>query len=266
MSIALQIKNLNKKYGKKQILTNLNLTVEKGKIIGIIGDNGEGKSTLFNCISGAINNYSGTIDVKYKLGYQPQDSEYEKSSKVIDEINLIKKIENTRVKTKADQLYFTKYKVSTLSNGMKRKLDVLQSLIGNPEILLLDEPTSGLDISSTKDIKKILINMDKTILLSSHIISDYEELCDEIYVLKQGSLTKLSKKNTDNIFALKLSKKMKLSELKNIIPVAIKISSINSTTFKLEKVNSKLMSALIKNLQKQNLFKSLNIWSELYEE
>lgn len=261
----IEINDLKKKYGKKEILNGVNLAVEKGKVVGIIGGNGEGKTTLFNCISGAINNYTGDIKIKGKIGYQPQDSNYDTNSKVQDEINLLKIIENQTKKTQAENLYYANKKITSLSNGMKRKFDVLQALIGNPDILLLDEPTSGLDISVTKEIKKLLLKQDKTIILSSHIITDYEELCDEIYVLKNGKLTKLDKNTVQDAYALKLNEKITIQKLKKLLPAKIHIKTINQTTFKLEKTHAKDISKIIENLEKENLFKSINVWSDLYE-
>ena len=204
------IHSLSKKYGSKQVLTNLNLAFQEGSIYGIVGENGAGKTTLFKCICG-LENYEGTISsemnpLKNHLGYLPTEIYF------LDKITgreYIQLLCNARGKAfeKIDtknifNLPLDQY-VSGYSTGMKKKLALTAILVQDNQFFILDEPFNGVDIQSNLIITEIILELKrlgKTVLISSHIFSTLKDTCDEIFVLKEGNITQnVTKENFINL-------------------------------------------------------------------
>lgn len=192
----INIKNLSKSYGNKQILSNINLTFEKGKVYGIVGENGAGKTTLFKCITG-IEKYDGIITtnlnpIKDHIGYLQTEPFY--FSKITGQ-EYIQLLCNAREKIIGDindknifELPLNQYAV-TYSTGMKKKLALMAILLQENQYFILDEPFNGVDIQSNiiiLDILRELKKLGKTIIISSHIFSTLNDICDEIHLLKDG--------------------------------------------------------------------------------
>ncbi|WP_226681662.1 ABC transporter ATP-binding protein [Sutcliffiella horikoshii] len=205
--------NLTKKYGKFTALDSLNLKVEKGTVFGFVGHNGAGKSTTFSILSTLLAPTSGTAFVngydvtKYPkmvrkyIGYMPdffgvydqfKTDEYldfygasygiplEERKKLIPQL-----LELVNLTDKRDAY------VDVLSRGMKQRLCLARALIHDPEVLILDEPASGLDPRARIEMREILRelkSMGKTIMISSHILPELAEMCDEIGVINGGKL------------------------------------------------------------------------------
>ncbi len=204
----LKLNNVNKRF--KSVVTADNISVELGNYTyGLLGRNGSGKTTLLRCItqiekvnSGTISYYDNktkTKDYLNHIGYLPQNfdvfneltayevlqffanlKEYEITDGEIMELLAI-----LNLTYKKDDL------VKNLSGGMKRRLGIAQALVGNPDILLLDEPTAGLDPEERLNFKNVVrkIKNDKCVILSTHIVTDIEALCDKILVLLNGKIT-----------------------------------------------------------------------------
>lgn len=204
--MLLKIDNLQKHYRKNIALHNISLILTPG-IYGLVGPNGAGKSTLMNIISGLISYDSGTIscdeyeflsDEYYQnFGYLPQyNALYQNFTcrEFLNYICILKEIEDNKVidevlalvnlSDKADK------KIKNLSGGMKQRLSVCQALLNDPKIILLDEPTAGLDPRERIRLKNILgqLAKNKIIIVSTHIISDMENLADKIILLKNGEV------------------------------------------------------------------------------
>ena len=204
----IQIKNIKKSY--QDFLLDCSLTIEKGSVTGIIGKNGEGKSTLYKAILNLINIDSGNIlvfnkdikelDVKDKanIGVVLADSFFSSYLNIKD----IRKIMMDSYET-FDVTFFDKKvnefelpvnkAIKSFSFGMKAKLKMLCALSHNAKILLLDEPTLGLDVIARDEILELLReymakDSDNTIMISSHIASDLESLCDDIYMIDDGKI------------------------------------------------------------------------------
>lgn len=204
----IQIKNIKKSY--QDFLLDCSLTIEKGSVTGIIGKNGAGKSTLYKAILNLINIDSGNIlvfnkdikelDVKDKanIGVVLADSFFSSYLNIKD----IRKIMMDSYET-FDVTFFDKKvnefelpvnkAVKSFSFGMKAKLKMLCALSHNAKILLLDEPTLGLDVIARDEILELLReymakDSDNTIMISSHIASDLESLCDDIYMIDDGKI------------------------------------------------------------------------------
>ena len=196
----IKIENLSKSYGSNQVLSNINLTFEKGKVYGIVGENGSGKTTLFKCITG-IEKYNGIILSDFKplkdhVGYLQTEPFYFSKITGREYIQLLcnarsKKIENLENKN-IFELPLNQY-ASTYSTGMKKKLALTAILLQENHFYIFDEPFNGVDIQSNiiiLDILRELKEIGKTLIISSHIFSTLNDICDEILLLKDGQIIK----------------------------------------------------------------------------
>ena len=196
----IKIENLSKSYGSNQVLSNINLTFEKGKVYGIVGENGSGKTTLFKCITG-IEKYNGIISsdlqpLKDNIGYLQTEPFYFSKITGQEYIQLLcnarsKKIENLDNKN-IFELPLNQY-ASTYSTGMKKKLALTAILLQENYYYIFDEPFNGVDIQSNiiiLDILSELKEIGKTLIISSHIFSTLNDICDEILLLKDGQISK----------------------------------------------------------------------------
>ena len=187
--LLVEFKNVTKTYKKEKVLDNISFSVEKGKILGIIGPNGVGKSTTLALMTGLTKPSEGKIYYNDKksfnkiLGFVPQDNALYESLSGYDNLSFyfdmlgIKGNKKEKISEIGEYLNIEKdlsKKVSQYSGGMKRKLDIAAALMNNPEILIMDEPTAGLDILTRNSIINLLkkINREeKTIVFTSHYIS-----------------------------------------------------------------------------------------------
>jgi len=210
----IKIKNLEKYYSKLHVLKNIDLSIEQGKITYLVGPNGSGKSTLIKSILGLIKKYDGTIsingqiineDSEYRnlIGYMPQSASFPENLTVKDIIKLVKEI---RYQNIYDEELLTKFVLSkemnkrlkNLSGGTIQKVNAALAFLFDPQILILDEPTSGLDPVSSNILKDKIIDENKkgkTILFTSHIISELEDLAQNIAFILDGKIWFSGSKN-----------------------------------------------------------------------
>lgn len=205
----LELKGLNKRFKSAIIAENISVHFENCTY-GLLGRNGSGKTTLLRCItniekinSGSISYYdeNGEVVQNYldNIGYLPQSFDIFgdlTSSEVLEFFANLKEYDISKEEIeqhlKSLNLLDKKDdKVKTLSGGMKRRLGIAQALVGNPDVLLLDEPTSGLDPEERLNFKNVIraVKKDRCVVLSTHIITDIESLCDKIMVLSDGRIT-----------------------------------------------------------------------------
>lgn len=200
----IKIENLSKFYGKNQVLNAINLEFEKGKVYGIVGENGAGKTTLFKCISG-LESYNGIIKSDFRklkdhLGLLLTEPFFFSKITGKEYIRLLAnarhlKLSNIENKNIFD-LPLNQY-ASTYSTGMKKKLALTAILLQQNDIFILDEPFNGVDIQSNLLITEIINRfkeLEKTIIISSHIFSTLADTCDEIFLLQNGEIVKKVKK------------------------------------------------------------------------
>lgn len=205
----IEVKNLTKKYGKKTAVKDFSFSFEKGKVYGLVGNNGAGKSTIINMITGYIAPTDGSViidkkdiekfpAVKFSIGYLPESSPLYGNMSVREYLDFVAEIkgvakdkresETGRVMKYTSVADFEKKLIKNLSDGVKKRVGIAQALIGNPEILIFDEPISGLDTKEINDIKGIIKKLkDKyAMIISSHTMAEVSALCDEIIVISHG--------------------------------------------------------------------------------
>ena len=198
--MIISLRHLNKTYDKKQVLFDISLSFESGKVYGIVGRNGAGKTTLFKCLAG-LEPYTGTIESSFKplkdqIGYLPTDMFFFSKITGREYLTLIL---NAREQTVQDldvknifDLPLEQY-ATTYSTGMKKKLAFTANLIVHNEVFILDEPFNGVDIQSNIIINEIihrLRTLGKTLIISSHIFGTLRDTCDEIHLLDEGRIVK----------------------------------------------------------------------------
>ena len=215
--MKLVVENLSKNYGKKVVLQNINFTFEEGKIYGLIGRNGVGKTTFFNALNEDIDITSGNIkliDNNYNNKLSSSDIGYVISTPIVPEFLTAKEFLKFFIEINKDDIkeikdldyYFYLVKIDKddqdkllkeYSHGMKNKMQILINFISNSKVLLLDEPLTSLDIVVQDDMKKLLKQMKKNhiIIFSTHILEIAMDLCDEIVILNNGKLELIEKKN-----------------------------------------------------------------------
>lgn len=227
--MELKITNLNKSYGAKKVLENVEFTFEEGKIYGLLGRNGAGKTTFFN----ALNSDIEVDSALFYLDNKPLDTKdigYVTSTPIVPEFLTGKEflkfyidINKDKIKEKKSlEEYFDLVKLNKkdqnillkeYSQGMKNKIQILINIITNPKIILLDEPLTSLDIVVQQDMKNLLKSLknDHIIIFSTHILELATDLCDEIVILNNKKLELVKK---DNLNTDKYKNKI-LNELKD---------------------------------------------------
>lgn len=220
MDTKLIIKELKKKFEKKEVLKNINFEFEKGKIYGLLGRNGAGKTTLFNCISNEMNYDAGKCyileDGKERdigddeIGYvvsTPNVPEFLTGREFLKFFIDINKKNIKNLKT-IDE-YFNYLQIDEVdrnkllkdySHGMKSKMQMLINIISSSNILLLDEPLTSLDVVMAEEMKQMLksIKNEHIIIFSTHIMELALSLCDEIVILNNGYVEKIERENMNN--------------------------------------------------------------------
>ena len=212
---VIKIENAVKKYQETRAVDNVSLSFEKGKIYGIIGRNGSGKTVLFKCICGLSQLTSGSITINGRKagkggtfpknigmiiehpGFLSNFSGYENLKMLACYQNKIGKKEIRKVMEQVGLSSDSKKRVGKYSLGMKQRLGIAQAIMEKPEILVLDEPMNGLDNRGVEEIRAILLRLKEngtTILLASHNREDIEILCDEVYEMDRGKVVSYQKR------------------------------------------------------------------------
>ena len=207
----IEVKNLVKSYGDKHAVAGISFKANDGEILGFLGPNGAGKSTTMNILTGYLSSTSGEayinghdiledpIAAKKEIGYLPEfpplymDMTVKEYLCFVYELRGCRLPRNTHLKeicelVKIDNVY--NRRIANLSKGYKQRVGVAQALVGNPNVLILDEPTVGLDPKQIIEIRTLIKKLGKnhTVILSSHILSEVQAVCDRIVVINQGKI------------------------------------------------------------------------------
>lgn len=204
----IEVEDLVVSYKGLKALNSICLTIKKGESLALVGQNGAGKSSLLKALIGLISNYSGNISTIGSIGWMPENSTPDANLKVFEFLNYcgylkgIKKDRIIGVTNSALEMCGLSNKretlCSSLSKGLKQRVILASALIGDPDILILDEPSSGLDPLFQSQMISLIerLKVNKTLILSTHNVSEIENLCSRVVVLRDGYISFDSSKDT----------------------------------------------------------------------
>ena len=210
----IEIKNLSLKYGGKEVLKDLNLNIDSGKIIGLVGENGTGKSTLMRVLTGLEKNYKGEVlidgnrpggETNALISYQPDHLPFDDFMTVIDIGNIYERFyddfDAENYYKMIDSFSIKRnLKIKECSKGMKDKVQIAASLARRTDFYLLDEPMTGIDPKARYEMLNTIIenfSPESTLLISTHLITEIEKILDEVIIISDGKV--LAHKAVDEI-------------------------------------------------------------------
>ncbi|AXK16711.1 ABC transporter ATP-binding protein [Bacillus sp. COPE52] len=255
--MKLEIRNVTKVFKGKIAVNNFSMELQSGECVGLIGPNGAGKSTLIKVISDIINSVAGEVllngikisKMKREIGYLPQYPNFfhwmtaRETLTFMGQLSGLKKEELSKsipkILEKVGLRGEENSKVGTFSGGMKQRLGIAQALLHKPSLIVMDEPVSALDPIGRREVLNLIeeIKKDTTILLSTHILSDAEEICERFVIIKDGTkiedttITELLHRNNENKLIIEITAKdkkwievvQKLSYVKDVEVIGLKI-------------------------------------------
>ena len=280
----IKVCNITKKYGSSIAVDNINFEIKEGEIVGLLGQNGAGKSTTMNMITGYIEPTEGNIYIdgndiskrpkkaKKCIGYMPEgvplysDLTIKEFIAYMAELKLVKrkdkKEEVERVINETGLNEIKNKLIKNLSRGQKQRVSLAGALVGNPKILILDEPTVGLDPKQVIDIRNLIKKLGKnhTVILSSHILSEVSQICDKVIIINKGKLVAIdTPQNLEN----KVSKDAALyitveDEQNNIDKIKEKIQQIKEIKL-LKELEDKTKQYVITVEKNEDIRKQLSL-------
>ena len=255
--MKLEIKNVTKSFKGKIAVNNFSMELQAGECVGLIGPNGAGKSTLIKVISDITNPTAGEVllngikisKMKSEIGYLPQYPNFfhwmtaRETLMFMGQLSGLNKVELSKsipeILEKVGLKGEENAKVSTFSGGMKQRLGIAQALLHKPSLIVMDEPVSALDPIGRREVLNLIeeIKKDTTILLSTHILGDAEEICERFVIIKDGTkiedttITELLHRNSENKLMIEITAKdqkwieivKKLPYVKDVEVVGLKI-------------------------------------------
>lgn len=205
----IELKNVTKKYGKFTAIDNMSFKIEKGEIVGFLGQNGAGKTTTMKMITGLIDSTEGDIYInnekistksKKIIGYMPETTPLYQDLTVREFIDFIAELKGLKKEERKREIQklikdlglepVENKLIRNISRGYKQRVSLASALAGNPEIIILDEPTVGLDPKQVVEIRNLIKSLRKshTVLLSSHILSEVTQMCQKVIIIDKGKI------------------------------------------------------------------------------
>ena len=208
----IEVSHLTKKYGGHLAVDDVSFTVEDGQIYGLLGPNGAGKSTIMNILTGYLSATSGQVTVaghplpeeadeaKACVGYLPEQPPLYPEMTVGEYLNFVAELTKVPRAQRKEQVLRAARRtglekvlprlIRSLSKGYKQRVGIAQALLGSPKIIILDEPTVGLDPAQVIEMRKLIRELGKahTVILSSHILSEVQAVCQQVLILSKGKL------------------------------------------------------------------------------
>ena len=208
--MSIKVNHVTKRYDQQLALNDVNLDIEKGKIVGLLGPNGAGKSTLMKIITCFIPQTEGSVsvegfdtvdnpmEVRKRVGYLPEHNPLYLDMYVREYLEFVAGIHHitgSEARKRIDEMIEKtgltvemRKKIGALSKGYRQRVGLAQAMMHNPSVLILDEPTSGLDPNQLIDIRRLITELgkEKTVLLSTHIMQEVEAMCPHIVIINKG--------------------------------------------------------------------------------
>ena len=204
----LELHDISKSYNDLKALNGVSFTLRPGEVVGLLGPNGAGKSTLMKILTGYIKNWEGNIRygeqelrektkaIQEVTGYLPENNPLYPDLFVLEYLTFVAsiyRIKDAPYSSILEKVGLTEVKhrkISSLSKGYQQRVGLAAALLHNPEILILDEPTTGLDPNQLIDIRKLIrqLGEEKIVLLSTHILSEVESVCDRVIIIRKGEV------------------------------------------------------------------------------
>lgn len=208
----IEVRHLSRRYGKISAVSNVSFDIGRNEIVGLLGHNGAGKTTIMKILSGYLEPTAGNIridgfdlatqthDIQQQLGYLPENLPIYPEMMVADYLDYaatLKRIPHgerlAAIKQVVRATHLTARivdPINTLSRGMRQRLGVAQAILGKPRLLILDEPTNGLDPQQTDHMRQLIKRLARraTVILSTHIMQEVDAVCDRVLVLSHGKL------------------------------------------------------------------------------
>lgn len=277
----IEVSSLTKKYGVHTAVNNLSFSIEEGHIYGFLGPNGAGKSTTMNIMTGCLAATSGKVTIdgfdifeepvkaKGRIGYLPEQpplypdmtpKEYllfVAEAKGIDKSQIKSQVEDAMQKTQITDV--ANRLIKNLSKGYKQRVGIAQALLGNPSTIILDEPTVGLDPNQIIEIRSLITELGKnhTIILSSHILSEVQAVCDRIMIISKGNLVANdTPEKLEELFAGKVQMDLTVKgDVSDVISVLNQIDGISVvSSSQVQKYTNVVVSFLSENDVSENVF------------
>jgi len=210
--MLITVENLTKAYGPQKAVNNISFEIKTGEVVGFLGPNGAGKSTTMKMISCYMTPTNGDVkldqysihaepeEIKKRIGYLPENNPLYTEMPILEYLRFtaeIQGMEKSRISERIHEMVelcgldIEKHKkIGELSKGYRQRVGLAQAMIHDPEVLILDEPTTGLDPNQIIEIRKLIkkLGKEKTVLLSSHILSEVEATCDRILIINKGRI------------------------------------------------------------------------------
>lgn len=249
----IEIEHLTKRYGKRIAVNDVSFSVKKGEIVGLLGANGAGKSTTMNMLTGYISSTSGTVrvegqdilehpdEVRRQLGYLPEVPPLYPDMTVREYLNFVYDLKKCRFDRRkhleeiCEVVRISDIRnrlIGKLSKGLRQRVGLAQALINNPPVIILDEPTAGLDPVEVVEVRNLIrmLGRDHAVILSSHVLSEVQAVCDRVIILKAGKV--IADARTEEIAAQSQGKRrvtVRVAGPEKAVLAAIR--SLNGVTF-----------------------------------
>jgi ABC-2 type transport system ATP-binding protein len=206
----IRVENLTKDYGSRRAISNLNFEAEQGEVVGFLGPNGAGKTTTMRILTGYMPPTDGTatvagydvvnesLEVRKRVGYVPETVPLYTDMTAVDYLQFMADLRH--IPNSKDRAYESlkmvglenraESYIGSLSKGMRQRVGLAQALIHQPEVLILDEPTIGLDPAQVVEVRNVIkdIGKQRTVLLSTHILSEAQQICDRVLIINKGKI------------------------------------------------------------------------------
>lgn len=204
--------HLHKAFGRFVAVRDASFSIDKGEIVGFLGPNGAGKTTTMKMITGYLPPTAGTasiagydvlkkpLEARRHMGYMPENVPLYDDMRVYEYLEYRARLKGICGSSVRQQIAFVidrcglqpkrKNMISTLSKGYRQRVGLADALLGNPDLLILDEPTNGLDPNQIRQIRELIRSLaeDHTVILSTHILSEVEQICNKVIIIDQGDI------------------------------------------------------------------------------